>query len=528
VGLITRRLIARLAAVSGAIGLTATGIDAASGEARVISLYHIHTRETLTILYKQDGTYLPEAMEKIDWIMRDWRRNEKTKMDPATIDLLWEMHTELGSKEPISIICGYRSRGTNEMLRKTVGGQAKQSHHISGTAIDVSFPDVPLKQLRYSALIHERGGVGYYPTSGIPFVHVDSARVRAWPRLPRHELALLFPSGRTQHMPAEGGRITLDDVRAARAQKRELATEIAAFLDLRRQPKAATLTADANGGLPVAAPAPKPAVRLAKAPDGELRMGVGAPLPAPEDVQREAIPKLAAGPRLVAEPRLLERPAQFTPRPSKADRLKLDRLVTLASTEPSRPPPHPVAAPALESSLPPPKPKPAVPRPVLASLELRASPAPSRDAAGRGDERRSRKISAAQSEIGGSAVAEEGARRFSWATGWAQAPEYDDDHPEELSYRPFPLAPLMTQTASPDDPALAQLVHPDVAKTLEMIDDAGAILPMRLRPGRQVAELLWAQEFRGEAVSLSELEAIEPPRPTAHGLTERTVKTLPR
>ncbi|WP_273805237.1 YcbK family protein, partial [Providencia rettgeri] len=68
----------------------------------------------------------PEALEQINWIMRDWRRNQQTTMDPNTIDILWEMHTELGSKEPINIICGYRSRETNEMLRRTVGGQASE------------------------------------------------------------------------------------------------------------------------------------------------------------------------------------------------------------------------------------------------------------------------------------------------------------------------------------------------------------------------------------------------------------------
>ena len=82
---------------------------------------------------------------------------------------------------------------TNDMLRRTVGGQASESRHILGKAADVHFPDVPLKNLRYSALIRERGGVGYYPTSALPFVHVDTDRVRAWPRLPRYELALLFP-----------------------------------------------------------------------------------------------------------------------------------------------------------------------------------------------------------------------------------------------------------------------------------------------------------------------------------------------
>jgi hypothetical protein len=103
-------------------------------------------------------------------------------MDPATIDLLWEMHTELGSKEPIHVICGHRSEKTNNMLRRTVGGQAKQSQHISGKAIDAAFPDIPVKQMRYSALIRERGGVGYYPTSGIPFVHVIRARLPATSR----------------------------------------------------------------------------------------------------------------------------------------------------------------------------------------------------------------------------------------------------------------------------------------------------------------------------------------------------------
>jgi uncharacterized protein YcbK (DUF882 family) len=164
----------------------------------------------------KDGKRIPEAMQKINWILRDWRKDEPTEMDPDLIDLVWEVHTELGSAEPIHIISGFRSRSTNDMLRRTVGGQASESRHILGKAMDVHFPDVPVKKLRYSALIRERGGVGYYPTSATPFVHLDTDRVRAWPRLPRTELALLFPSGRTQHQPSEGGSIT-PETRAGRA-----------------------------------------------------------------------------------------------------------------------------------------------------------------------------------------------------------------------------------------------------------------------------------------------------------------------
>ncbi len=147
-------------------------------------------------------------------------------MDPALLDLVWELHEELGSKEPVHLICGYRSSATNEGLRRTVGGQAKNSRHITGQAADLMFPDVPLKQLRYSALIRERGGVGYYPASGLPFVHVDTGNVRHWPRMARPELAILFPKGHSQHVPSDGRPLTPADARVALARYQESGAEM--------------------------------------------------------------------------------------------------------------------------------------------------------------------------------------------------------------------------------------------------------------------------------------------------------------
>jgi uncharacterized protein YcbK (DUF882 family) len=189
--------------------------DASSAEDRTLSIYNIHTKETVTVAYKKDGKYVPEAMEQLNHVMRDWRKNMEIKMDPALIDLIWELHEELGSKEPVHLICGYRSAATNEMLRRTVGGQAQNSRHIVGQAADLMFPDVPLKQLRYSALIAERGGVGFYPASGVPFVHVDTGNVRHWPRVPRLELAVLFPKGHSLHIPGDGRPLTPADARVA-------------------------------------------------------------------------------------------------------------------------------------------------------------------------------------------------------------------------------------------------------------------------------------------------------------------------
>ena len=93
-----RGLCAGLAAAGLFVTADTDRITAASEQSRTIAFKHIHTNETLTIIYKRDGKYDGEALKKINWIMRDWRENKAIEMDPQTIDLLWEMHTELGSK----------------------------------------------------------------------------------------------------------------------------------------------------------------------------------------------------------------------------------------------------------------------------------------------------------------------------------------------------------------------------------------------------------------------------------------------
>ena len=107
-------------------------------------------------------------------------------------------------------------------------------------------------------MIRERGGVGYYPTSAHPVRARRYSRVRHWPRMPRDELALLFPSGRTQHQPASGGPISLDDVRVARAKPaRKWQQQVAAYFDM---PQHSRRTADRRRGGEPAAPA-APAAR---------------------------------------------------------------------------------------------------------------------------------------------------------------------------------------------------------------------------------------------------------------------------
>jgi uncharacterized protein YcbK (DUF882 family) len=167
----------------------------ADAETRTISFHHMHTDETLTVTYKLNGRYDEQALARIDQVLRDWRENQAIRMDPHLIDLLWEVHRETGSKEPIWVVCGYRSPATNSMLRRRSSGVAQFSQHMLGKAIDFYIPGVPLDQLRAAGLRAERGGVGFYPTSGAPFVHLDTGSVRHWPRMPEAQIASVLSKG---------------------------------------------------------------------------------------------------------------------------------------------------------------------------------------------------------------------------------------------------------------------------------------------------------------------------------------------
>ena len=123
-------------------------------------------------------------------------------MDPRLLDTLWEVYQKTGSRKPIHVVSSYRSPKTNAMLRRTRGGQAKKSQHMVGRAIDFFIPGQSAKKVRELGLKAQSGGVGYYPKSG--FVHLDTGRVRHWPRMSRSQLVKVFPKGGTLHVPSDG------------------------------------------------------------------------------------------------------------------------------------------------------------------------------------------------------------------------------------------------------------------------------------------------------------------------------------
>jgi uncharacterized protein YcbK (DUF882 family) len=192
----------------------------AEGDTRTILMHHMHTGEDITITFKRDGRYDEDALEKLNWFLRDWRKQQETKMDPHLIDLVWEVQREAGSKEAIWVVCGYRSPETNAMLRRKSSGVAKFSQHMLGHAMDFYIPGVQLDRLRAIGLRLQRGGVGFYPSSGSPFVHMDTGRIRMWPRMSREQLVRVFPDQRTVYLPTDNRPLAGYDQALADIQRR--------------------------------------------------------------------------------------------------------------------------------------------------------------------------------------------------------------------------------------------------------------------------------------------------------------------
>lgn len=270
-----------LLAAMPAIAISAT--DAAA-ETRSLKLYYIHTKEKAVITFKRNGKYDQKGLQELNRFLRDWRRNQPTKMDPRLFDLVWEVYQRVGTSEYINVVSAFRSPETNGMLRSRTKGVAKSSQHTLGKAMDFFIPGVKLARLRETAMQMQIGGVGFYPTSGSPFVHLDVGNVRAWPRMSRQDLVRIFPKGNTIHLPADGNPLPGYDVAMADYKRRVSSSSIQAAGTAGAGPvtsssgggKKRTLLAALFGGgdededaEAVAAPEPAPTRLAAPAPVAE-------------------------------------------------------------------------------------------------------------------------------------------------------------------------------------------------------------------------------------------------------------------
>ncbi len=174
-----RRHFLSLAAGSAAALIVAPAIATPRFETRrALAFANLHTGEKLNLVYWTESGYEPEALARIDWLLRDFRTGTTHPIDPRLLDLLAALNRRLDTREPYLVYSGYRSPETNAMLAEESEGVAKNSLHLQGQAVDLRVPGRRLGLLRRAALSLKGGGVGYYPRSN--FVHHDVGRVRHW------------------------------------------------------------------------------------------------------------------------------------------------------------------------------------------------------------------------------------------------------------------------------------------------------------------------------------------------------------
>ena len=156
----------------------AAGFLRGAGNIRSINMISRRTGERFTGIYCIDNEYIPEVLDEISYVMRDWRRNEVKSIDRRTIDIIAASHNLLDTDEPYTLLSGYRSAKTNAMLRRRSRSVARDSLHISGQAADIRLSSRSVKQISKAAAKCNGGGVGRYYRSN--FVHMDCGPIRRW------------------------------------------------------------------------------------------------------------------------------------------------------------------------------------------------------------------------------------------------------------------------------------------------------------------------------------------------------------
>jgi len=145
---------------------------------RSVPLFNVHTGEQEEVTYWSDGHYLESGLNRANWLLRDFRTGDVKAIDPRLLNILYMLKKTVDTSQSIVVLSGYRSKKTNDMLRKTTEGVARRSFHMAGRAIDIRIPKIASESVQKAALRLGGGGVGYYPRSN--FVHLDTGPVRTW------------------------------------------------------------------------------------------------------------------------------------------------------------------------------------------------------------------------------------------------------------------------------------------------------------------------------------------------------------
>lgn len=146
-----------------------------------LDVTNANTGERLALRFIDDGNYDRRAMRRLNWLFRDWREDRDPEIDPRiywALAALSDAARREGHSGRITLVSGYRTKRTNNMLRSQGKGAASNSYHTRRRAADIRVEGVPMEQVADYAEWLQVGGVGRYP--GSSFTHVDSGPTRTW------------------------------------------------------------------------------------------------------------------------------------------------------------------------------------------------------------------------------------------------------------------------------------------------------------------------------------------------------------
>lgn len=180
-----RSLLGALGAAASLAALTGWARPA-RGE-RSIRLLCPETGERFAGVYWSNGLYVPDAFQRIDWLMRDFHCNCVAAIDPRLVELLHRIAAGLEARQPISVYSGFRTRETNTALKHEGMPAASNSEHLVARAADIAIDGVSVLHLHRLAVHLRQGGVGAYDR----YIHVNTGPVRDWSyhRHPHHRRA---------------------------------------------------------------------------------------------------------------------------------------------------------------------------------------------------------------------------------------------------------------------------------------------------------------------------------------------------
>ena len=126
-------------------------------------------------------------------------------MDPHLFDMLWEAYREVGAHaadpDHLRLSLAGHQRDAARALERRRANSASTPTATRWTSI---FPACRSEKIREIGLRLQRGGVGFYPTSGSPFVHMDTGSIRHWPRMTHAQLVKRVPGRPHRACPSDG------------------------------------------------------------------------------------------------------------------------------------------------------------------------------------------------------------------------------------------------------------------------------------------------------------------------------------